>query len=108
LHAERRLGGAKQCLHLDGKASGLSLVRFFKGRNCRRQEAFSGSAVCLHTRLSQVYISALNMLWRADSEGFGSCRNHFECEAACPKEIPRRVMAESYRDFTAASFTRDE
>ncbi len=51
---------------------------------------------------------ALNMLWRADSEGFGSCRNHFECEAACPKEIPRRVMAESYRDFTAATLTRDE
>src|SRR3954453_7836594 len=37
---------------------------------------------------------ALNMLSRADKEGFGACRNHFECEAACPKEIPRRVMAE--------------
>jgi succinate dehydrogenase / fumarate reductase iron-sulfur subunit len=51
---------------------------------------------------------ALNMLSRADSEGFGSCRNHFECEAACPKEIPRRVMAESYRDFAASTLTRDE
>ncbi len=51
---------------------------------------------------------ALNMLNRADQEGFGACRNHMECEAACPKEIPRRVMAEAYRDFVKASFTREE
>ena len=50
---------------------------------------------------------ALNMITRADKEGFGSCRNHFECEAACPKEIPRRVMAETFRDFTAAALTRE-
>ena len=49
---------------------------------------------------------ALNMLNRADSEGFGSCRNHFECEAACPKDIPRRVMAESYRDYVVATAVR--
>jgi succinate dehydrogenase / fumarate reductase, iron-sulfur subunit len=51
---------------------------------------------------------ALNMLNRADKEGFGSCRNHMECEAACPKDIPRRVMAESFRDYVAAALTRDE
>jgi succinate dehydrogenase / fumarate reductase iron-sulfur subunit len=51
---------------------------------------------------------ALNMLSRADKEGFGACRNHMECEAACPKEIPRRVMAESYRDFSVGSLTRDD
>ncbi len=51
---------------------------------------------------------ALNMLNRADKEGFGSCRNHFECEAACPKEIPRRVMAEGYRDYVVATLTRDD
>ncbi|HEY4219929.1 MAG TPA: succinate dehydrogenase/fumarate reductase iron-sulfur subunit [Myxococcota bacterium] len=51
---------------------------------------------------------ALNMLNRADQEGFGSCRNHFECEAACPKEIPRRVMAESYRDYVVATALRSE
>ncbi len=49
---------------------------------------------------------ALNMLSRADKEGFGSCRNHFECEAACPKEIPRRVMAEGYRDYVVATALR--
>ena len=51
---------------------------------------------------------ALNMLNRADKEGFGSCRNHFECEAACPKEIPRRVMAEGYRDYVTATVTRED
>jgi succinate dehydrogenase / fumarate reductase iron-sulfur subunit len=51
---------------------------------------------------------ALNMLNRADKEGFGACRNHFECEAACPKEIPRRVMAEGYRDYVVASTLRTE
>jgi len=51
---------------------------------------------------------ALNMITRADKEGFGSCRNHFECEAACPKEIPRRVMAETFRDFTAAALLRED
>jgi succinate dehydrogenase / fumarate reductase iron-sulfur subunit len=51
---------------------------------------------------------ALNMLNRADKEGFGACRNHFECEAACPKEIPRRVMAEAYRDYVVAAVQRDD
>jgi succinate dehydrogenase / fumarate reductase iron-sulfur subunit len=51
---------------------------------------------------------ALNMLSRADKEGFGACRNHFECEAACPKQIPRRVMAEAFRDFVVASAKREE
>jgi succinate dehydrogenase / fumarate reductase iron-sulfur subunit len=51
---------------------------------------------------------ALNMLNRADKEGFGACRNHFECEAACPKEIPRRVMAEAYRDYVVAAVNRDD
>jgi succinate dehydrogenase / fumarate reductase iron-sulfur subunit len=51
---------------------------------------------------------ALNMLSRADKEGFGACRNHFECEAACPKEIPRRVMAEAFRDYVAAAVRRDD
>ena len=51
---------------------------------------------------------ALAMFTRADAEGFGSCRNHYECEAVCPKEIPRRVMAEGYRDYVAAQLSREE
>jgi succinate dehydrogenase / fumarate reductase iron-sulfur subunit len=51
---------------------------------------------------------ALNMITRADEQGFGACRNHFECEAACPKEIPRRVMAELFHDYAAAAITRED
>jgi len=29
----------------------------------------------------------LNMVAQMDKEGFGSCSKHYECEAACPKEI---------------------
>src|SRR6202451_1969330 len=29
----------------------------------------------------------LKMLARHDEEGFGNCRNHYECEAVCPAEV---------------------
>jgi succinate dehydrogenase / fumarate reductase iron-sulfur subunit len=44
-------------------------------------------------------IRALNMLTQHDKEGFGACTNHYECEAACPKEIKVRVIAELNRDY---------
>ena len=37
-----------------------------------------------------------------DAEGFGYCSNHFECEAACPKEISARFIAEMNRDYGRA------
>jgi succinate dehydrogenase / fumarate reductase iron-sulfur subunit len=40
-----------------------------------------------------------NMINRADEEGFGACSNYTECEAVCPKEIPVRVIAETYREY---------
>lgn len=46
---------------------------------------------------------ALRMISQMEKEGFGACRNHYECEAACPKEIPARVMAEMYRDYIRAT-----
>jgi hypothetical protein len=51
LHEQIRLGGAKQRVHLDGRASGLGLIRFFEGRNRHAQEAFSSSTLCRQTRL---------------------------------------------------------
>jgi len=39
-----------------------------------------------------------------DEAGFGNCSNHYECEASCPKEIKRDVMAKMYRDYVSASF----
>ncbi|HUQ40218.1 MAG TPA: succinate dehydrogenase/fumarate reductase iron-sulfur subunit [Acidimicrobiales bacterium] len=37
-----------------------------------------------------------------EAEMFGSCTNHGECEAACPKEIPLGTIAQMNRDFIRA------
>jgi len=39
------------------------------------------------------------MLAQMDAEGFGSCSNHRECEAVCPKEIRIDVIARMNRDL---------
>ncbi len=48
----------------------------------------------------------LMMVAQMDAEGFGSCTNHEECEAACPKGIGVEFIARMNRDFIAASFLR--
>jgi succinate dehydrogenase / fumarate reductase iron-sulfur subunit len=51
------------------------------------------------------------MVSAMDAAGFGACTNHYECEAACPKDIPRDVMAEMFREYGKAAFIhrdRDE
>jgi succinate dehydrogenase / fumarate reductase iron-sulfur subunit len=45
---------------------------------------------------------ARNLVAAMDREGFGNCTNQYECEAACPKEIPVRVIAEMNREFVRA------
>lgn len=45
------------------------------------------------------------MVDRADEEGFGMCRNHYECEAACPKGISVKYIAQMHRDYTKATLT---
>jgi succinate dehydrogenase / fumarate reductase iron-sulfur subunit len=49
---------------------------------------------------------ALNMVARMDAETFGSCTNHGECEAACPKGISLETIARMNRDYIAASLTK--
>jgi succinate dehydrogenase / fumarate reductase iron-sulfur subunit len=44
----------------------------------------------------------VNMIAQHDAEGFGNCTNYTECEAVCPKEIPIRVIAETYREYMRA------
>jgi succinate dehydrogenase / fumarate reductase iron-sulfur subunit len=44
----------------------------------------------------------LHMVQAMDAEGFGTCSNHFECEAACPKQISGRFIAELNRDYARA------
>ena len=47
----------------------------------------------------------LKMVAQMDAEGFGSCTNHFECEAACPKEISVEWIARAYRDYMRATLS---
>jgi succinate dehydrogenase / fumarate reductase iron-sulfur subunit len=49
-------------------------------------------------RRTEAMVSAM------DAAGFGNCSNHYECEAACPKDISRDVIARLNRDFARAAF----
>jgi len=48
----------------------------------------------------------LNMIAAMAREDFGSCTNHGECEAVCPKEIPLEFIAGLNRDLIRAAFRR--
>jgi succinate dehydrogenase / fumarate reductase iron-sulfur subunit len=48
----------------------------------------------------------LSMVAQMDDESFGSCTNHGECEAACPKEIRLEFIARMNRDYVKASMKR--
>jgi succinate dehydrogenase / fumarate reductase, iron-sulfur subunit len=43
------------------------------------------------------------MVAQMDAEGFGTCTNHYECEAACPKDISVEFIARLNRDYIKAS-----
>ena len=43
------------------------------------------------------------MVGQMDAEGFGSCTNHNECEAVCPKEISVDTIARMNRDLLRAA-----
>ncbi|MBK8230546.1 MAG: succinate dehydrogenase/fumarate reductase iron-sulfur subunit [Candidatus Eisenbacteria bacterium] len=45
------------------------------------------------------------MVAQMDTEGFGGCTNHGECEAACPKEIKMWNISFLNRDFLQASLS---
>ncbi|HEX8202095.1 MAG TPA: succinate dehydrogenase/fumarate reductase iron-sulfur subunit [Isosphaeraceae bacterium] len=45
----------------------------------------------------------VSMVRQHDAEGFGSCSNHGECEAACPKEIRLEFIARLNQDYLRAS-----
>jgi len=48
---------------------------------------------------------ALKMVAQMDAEGFGSCTNHNECEAACPKGVSVGFIARLNADFLKAGLT---
>ena len=45
----------------------------------------------------------LHMVAKHDEEGFGNCRNHYECEAVCPAEISALFITKLNREYAAAS-----
>ena len=51
---------------------------------------------------------ALKMVRQMDKEGFGACTNFYECEAACPKSISVRFIANMNRDFLKATLCEEE
>jgi succinate dehydrogenase / fumarate reductase iron-sulfur subunit len=49
------------------------------------------------------YQRAVNMVAQMDKEMFGSCTNHGECEAVCPKEISLDFIGSMNRDLLMAN-----
>jgi succinate dehydrogenase / fumarate reductase iron-sulfur subunit len=50
---------------------------------------------------------ATAMIDQMDAEGFGSCTNHGECEAVCPKEIRIEFIGRLNRDYLRASLRKE-
>ncbi len=48
---------------------------------------------------------ARQMVAAHDAAGFGSCTNHYECEAACPKGISTDFIAKMNRELLMATLT---
>lgn len=44
------------------------------------------------------------MVTAMDAAGFGNCSNHYECEAACPKDISRDTIAQMNRGYAKSTF----
>jgi succinate dehydrogenase / fumarate reductase iron-sulfur subunit len=51
------------------------------------------------------YRRAREMVAAHDEAGFGSCTNHYECEAACPKGISVDFIAKLNRELLIATLT---
>jgi hypothetical protein len=63
----------------------------------RRLRLGSGSSSQAHARRQDMSVAAA-CTRRRWTERFGNCTNRYECKAACPKEIPVRVIAEPDRE----------
>ena len=50
----------------------------------------------------------LDMVAAMSEEAFGSCTNHGECEAVCPKKIPIEFIGRMNRDLISATLRRPE
>jgi succinate dehydrogenase / fumarate reductase, iron-sulfur subunit len=77
-----------------------SAMLFVAAKLAHLHELPQGQPERLHR--TQAMVSAM------DAAGFGNCSNHYECEAACPKQISRDVMAMMNRDYARSSFVARE
>src|SRR5262249_46199578 len=53
------------------------------------------------------WLRVRRMVAAMDEAGFGTCTNHGECEAVCPKEIRLDFIARMNRDYIKATLTAD-
>jgi succinate dehydrogenase / fumarate reductase iron-sulfur subunit len=64
---------------------------------------FTAAKIAQFARLPQGQVErkrrAMAMVERMDAEGFGTCSNHGECEAVCPKEISIENIAVMRREY---------
>lgn len=78
---------------------------------CKNASAmlFLGAQISKYKHLPQGRVEresrVANMIAQHDAEGFGACSNYRECEAVCPKEIPVKVIAETYREYSRSIFS---
>ncbi|MEZ5359350.1 MAG: succinate dehydrogenase/fumarate reductase iron-sulfur subunit [Candidatus Zixiibacteriota bacterium] len=68
---------------------------------------FTGAKISQYALLPQgqpeAVRRAIQMVKQMDSEGFGNCSNHGECEAVCPKSISIANIARMRREFFKAA-----
>ena len=50
----------------------------------------------------------VNMVEAMDAEGFGNCTNHYECMAACPKQIHVKFIAQMNREYLTAFMQKSQ
>jgi succinate dehydrogenase / fumarate reductase iron-sulfur subunit len=50
----------------------------------------------------------IRMVEKMETEGFGDCSNHGECEAACPKTISISAIATMRREYLKAVLSKSE
>jgi succinate dehydrogenase / fumarate reductase, iron-sulfur subunit len=50
----------------------------------------------------------LAMVHQMEKEEFGACRNFYECEAVCPKQVSVRFIAMMNRDYLKAKVFEEE
>jgi succinate dehydrogenase / fumarate reductase iron-sulfur subunit len=72
---------------------------------------FTGARVSQFALLPQGQIDrkrrVIGMVTQMDKEGFGSCSNLQECEAACPKKISIQTIAIMKKEYALAALSAD-